>query len=213
MIAKYLVLDCEMGGIGLDTSLLTVCIDKLDKDLNKVDRLYIQAKPDDGIYHVTPMGMHINGIDLKTHDDDKKTLPYRKWGTAIHDYLNSEGGRSEDDKYRVVGHQVHGDLSHIWDKLIRRATWEGFCSYRLIDTSPIASFCVLTGIIKLSDEVIASGNFSLGVLAKHFGLGEQPKVGHTCEHDVDLTAGVFRELIKAGKAVAEKAWMYQDLSH
>lgn len=192
MKAKYLALDCEMGGIGLETSLLTVCIDKLDKDLKKIDRLYLKLKPDNGLYTVTGKGMEINGINLGAHDADPQTLTYKKAATSIYQYLDSEGRRKTEDKYLIIGHQVKGDVNHICDKTISNNSWQEYCSYRLLDTSVIANFFIQNDLITLSEEFGNSG--SLGNLAKHFGVGEQPKAGHDAGDDVDLTVAVYKKL-------------------
>lgn len=61
---KYLALDCEMGGLGLDTSLLSVGLVVADENFKVVSTKEFLVKPDDGIYRVTGTGLGVNKIDL-----------------------------------------------------------------------------------------------------------------------------------------------------
>jgi hypothetical protein len=66
---KFLALDCETGGIGLDKSLLTTYLAVYSfhrKEMEFVieDELYLYTKPNDGIYSYTAEALSINKIDL-----------------------------------------------------------------------------------------------------------------------------------------------------
>lgn len=198
MKAKYLALDCEMGGIGLQYSLLTACFDLLDKDLNKVDRLYLQVKPDDGEYVLSARGMEVNGIDIVEHD--KVAIPYKDAKSVLYAFLNQEGARTIENKLIVIGHQAHGDVAQICDKVISNNSWNNFCAYRVIDTAGIAQFLILAGLLILSEE---NQGASLAALARHYGVKEQPKVGHNAGDDVDITVGVLMGMLRDVKLLKD----------
>lgn len=192
--AKYLALDCEMGGIGLQYSLLTACFDLLDKDLNKIDRLYLQVKPDDGQYVLSAKGMEVNCIDIVEHD--KVAIPYKKAKVLLFLFLNRGGGLvssfKNEDKYTIIGHQAKGDCQQICDKILSNESWNNFCSYRILCTSAVAQFLILAQQLKLSEE---NKGASLAALARHYGVKEQPKVGHNAGDDVDITVGVLNGML------------------
>lgn len=179
----YIVLDCETGGIGLDKSLLTYFFQITDDKFNPIADLSLAMKPDDGIYRVTGEAMGINKINLVEHD--KIAIPYKKAGTELYNFLKTNF-QGSDKRYVPVGHGMSGDLDQIFDKLMARATWETFCSYRRLDTSVACQFLRSCGM--LPDTV--SG--SLESLANYFGL---PKgTLHDCKYDALTTLEVLKKL-------------------
>jgi hypothetical protein len=68
MSNKYIVIDGEFGGIGLDKSILTFYFMVMDDQENKVDELDLKLKSKDGIYRVEARALEINKIDLIKHD-------------------------------------------------------------------------------------------------------------------------------------------------
>jgi DNA polymerase III alpha subunit (gram-positive type) len=181
----YIVFDTETGGIGLDKSLLTLYFQVTDKDFQPVNDLSLAVKPDDGIYHVTGEAMGINKINLVEHD--KIAIPYKKGGTVLYEFLKSNF-KGKDNRMVPVGHNMDGDLQHIWDKLLGRATWESFVSYRRFDTSAVIQYCRAKGT--LPDT--CSG--SLENIIEYFKLpkGEH----HNAKYDALMTLEVLKKLLE-----------------
>ncbi len=139
---RYLFLDTETGGIGLDKSLLTLYMEITKEDFTPCHKLLLELKPDDGLYHVTGKGLDVNGIDLVSHD--ARAITYKEGGRRLYDFLNRNSPR--DVSFFVpVGHGVDGDIRHVTDKLVSRGTWEQFCSHRYLDTSSICKFLQIKG--------------------------------------------------------------------
>lgn len=84
-MATYLFMDCEMGGSELKYSLLAAYFSITDDKFNIIDNLYLQVKPDDGVYIVSGQGMQINKINLAIHDD--VAIPYKKAKPLLYDFL------------------------------------------------------------------------------------------------------------------------------
>jgi len=179
----YLIVDTETGGIGLDKSLLSVGLIFADDQFNVISKAEYLVKPNDSVYVVEPRAMEINGIDLIKHD--KVAKKYKDTGNSLYAslFLFGDGGKN---KLVVVGKNVHFDLTHIWDKLISRATWEGFCSYQLLDLSSVWKFLEITG------KVPKLQSTSLGAIADH--LGVEKGEAHTALGDCVTTLNCMKEL-------------------
>lgn len=182
----YIVLDTETGGIGLDKSLLTAYFMVCDAKFQKVDELYLFVKPDDGIYRVTGEAMGINKIDLVEHD--RKSITYKKAGTTLYQFLEKNFGYRKE-RMVPVGHGMSGDLDHIFDKLMARATWESFVSYRRLDTSVALQFLKSCGLFS---ETVSG---SLESLVTHFGIKRDGEL-HDAKVDAQLTKEVLVKLIE-----------------
>jgi DNA polymerase III epsilon subunit-like protein len=182
----YLILDTETGGIGIDKSLLTSYFMVCDNNFQKVDDLYLFVKPDDGIYRVTGEAMGINKIDLVEHD--KKAITYKKAGTALYQFLEKNFGYRKE-RMVPIGHGMSGDLDHIFDKLMSRATWETFVSYRRLDTSIVLQFLKSCGVFP--DTV--SG--SLESLVEYFHIKRNGEL-HDAKVDAELTRDVLVKLVE-----------------
>lgn len=185
---KYLALDTECGGIGLDKSLLTAYLAILDENLNTVDYLYLFCCPDDGIYKVEGKAMEINGINLAQHDKFAKS--YKECGTLLYDFLKKNKG---DKQLKPLGHGVKFDCGRMTGDLVSQGSWDKFVSYRVLDTGTIAGFAIELGLLPVDM------NAGLATLSKYFKVGVQPGTGHDAKQDVELSIGVYRELIKLFK--------------
>lgn len=181
---SYLVFDTETGGIGLDKSLLTLYFQVTDDNFTPIGELSLAVKPDDGIYHVTGEAMGINKINLIEHD--KIAIPYKKGGTALYDFLKSNF-KGKENHFVPIGHNMSGDLAHIWDKLLGRTTWESFVSYRLFDTSSVCQY------LKTQKKIPATVSGSLESLITYFGLpkGEH----HNAKYDALSTLEVLKKML------------------
>lgn len=182
----YVSIDTETGGIGLDKSLLTLAFVLYSDELRQVDKLCLAVKPDDGIYHVTGRAMEINKIDLAKHD--KIAIPYKQAGTKIYETVSwwSKIQTGGIQHLVPIGKNVHGDIDHICDKLMKRATWEQFVSYRLLDVSSVLQFLKLAGKMPLD----ISG--SLQSICEHFGIKTDNL--HEAEADAVMTVDALTEL-------------------
>ncbi len=188
---KYLSVDTETGGIGLDKSLLSatfICVDdEFIQGNNKFsDLLDLTLRPKDEIFTVTPEALRINRIDISKITKEN-TLTYEEGGTLLFRWLQEQ---SLDGKEKLVplGKNIYFDLTHIWNNLIRRATWEHFCSYRLIDLSGITELYRLQG--KLPFDI--SG--SLKSLADHYKIEYDQ---HTARGDSWCNIRVFSKMVQS----------------
>ena len=182
---KYLFLDTETGGLGLEYSLLTlgmVFVDGEDDILLDIQELYM--KPDNGIHTVCGEAMGINKINLTENDLKAKT--YRETKSFLYEFLKSHS-RDGKDKLVVAGKQAYGDLCQIWDKLMSKNTWEQFCSYRVLDVSAVFMFMQSLGYYK-----DLSG--SLESLCNHYSINNDGQ--HNALTDAMLTWKVFNRMQK-----------------
>ncbi len=179
---KFLALDCETGGIGLDKSLLTTYLAVytfIDDVLTLEDDLYLYTKPKDGIYNCTGEALGINQIDLVEHDKIATTYP--KAGGQLREFLQRH---SDDGSYKLipVGHNVKFDLIFIQDKLLK--SLYHFVSYRTLDTGSIGQFLKLC-------KLIPDDNYgSLSALADHLGAMPEGEL-HDAKTDTVLTVDVL----------------------
>ncbi|HQI46008.1 MAG TPA: hypothetical protein PLC59_08120 [Bacteroidales bacterium] len=183
-MATYLFMDCEMGGSELKYSLLAAYFSITDDKFNIIDNLYLQVKPDDGVYIVSGQGMQINKINLAIHDD--VAIPYKKAKPLLYDFLkrNSNGIPC----LIPVGHGVKGDISHITDKLISDKTWEQFCTYHYIDTS------VFLQILRLQGKIPNHIDGSVSKLANLFDIRVEGE-DHDCRIDTLKNMKIFQRML------------------
>ena len=185
----YLFVDTETGGIGLDKSLLTVGFLVVDDDLEIKYNLLYKVKPKDGVYNITAEALSINKINLIEHD--KEAITYEEAGSQLYEMLSAWGNDGKN-KLIVVGKNVSFDLQQIWDKLLRRKSWEHFCSYRVIDITSIQMVLISLGQITPTVG-------SLADLCQHYHI---PVVdSHTADGDCLLTLECYKAMyliIRAG---------------
>lgn len=107
---RYIALDVETGGIGLDKSLLTAYFAVMDQNMTILDELYLHTKPDDGIYQVTADALRINGINLVDHES--VAITYKEAGQKLYSFLSkhSAGGQY---KMIPIGHNVAFDIKFL----------------------------------------------------------------------------------------------------
>lgn len=187
MATKLLFLDCEMGGIDLDKSLLQIAL--MPRDHTAEDRLALnfccKLKPNDGCYKVEAEALSVNKINLIEHDN--VALKYDHAAKNLYDWLKdvSIGGT---EKLTPVGWNMAGDLRFIWEYLLKRGTWEQFVSYRLLDLSSVARFLVLTGKLPATVTSFESCYEEL--------ISDSYIQTHSAVNDVEDMIKVYKELIK-----------------
>lgn len=181
---KYLFLDTETGGIGLDKSLLTIGLVFTDEEFNVVYDYHARVKPDDGIYNVSATALEINKINLVEHD--KLALTCKETGGILYNILKEY---SKDGKIIVFGKNVYFDLTHIWDKIIKRSTWEQFCSYQIVDLTSIWKFLELTKKVPKLEKT------SLSDIANYLKLDcFNTNYMHEAIYDATITMRCFKEI-------------------
>lgn len=175
---KYISLDCETGGLTLDTSLLEVGFVIFDKyECQEYDFL---VKPDDSIYNVTAQGLSVNKINLVEHD--KVAIPYKDFKTQLYNIL------SEHKPLRVIGKNVMFDLQFVWKYLLKKETWESLVSYRVIELSSIIYYKQLLG------EYPQDVSTSLFSIANQLEIPNDETHYHNGLYDAKLAMEIFKKL-------------------
>lgn len=192
--AVYVALDCEMGGIDLHYSLLQAYFVALDKNLQIVSELNLLTKPDDGIYHICAQGLAVNGIDLVKHD--AVAVTYSNARSELGSWFRKINNGQQISRLRALGHNVHGDIRHIWDKIYARTKWENFVGYRNIDTATICQYLKDCGKIPQSVDGPEGVSGSLKSLADHFHVPYESEKLHDARADTLLTVDVYRCMLK-----------------
>ncbi len=184
---SYIVLDCEMGSVDLEYSLLSIYIMAFDDNFQKIDELSLDIMPDDGKFVVQGEAMGVNKIDLYAHS--LKAKPYKEAGTILYKWLDklTDGGKV---KMTPIGHGIYGDIKFIQKYLISRGSWEKYVSYRNLDTGGVCQFLKSCGMFP--EDV--SG--SLTSLAKYFNIPVNENDTHDAKYDTILTYEVFLKLRK-----------------
>lgn len=188
---KYLSIDTETGGLGLDTSLLTLGLIVADEDFNITQTINLAIKPDDGIYRVCGKALEVNKIDLAKHDLAAYT--YKDSGTTLYKLLSSwtENGKT---KLEPIGKQMSGDIAQIHDKLMSRNTWENFVSYRHTDISAVANFM-------MSLKILPQMKGSLSDLANHYKISTEGL--HDSLADAKMTLAIYKAMVEHMKVCLE----------
>jgi len=185
MINRYICLDCETGGIGLDKSLLTVYFEVLDEKFNSIGSLDLKIKHD--VYNVTAEALSINNINLVEHHAiaEYKATAGKKLLDLIKKY--SQNGSV---KLIPVGHGVSFDLQFIWEYLLGRKTFEAYCAYRKLDTAVIAQFLKAQG--KLPESVSGSLESLVEYYAIDVPFDNVNEKAHEAKWDTRATIAVLK---------------------
>lgn len=183
----YLVIDAEMGGRGLDKSLLSVAMIVADEKLETQDVLGLFIKPNDDVYHVTAEALGVNGIKLVEHD--KIAISYDAAKQKIYTFLDSySSGGSR--KLRPIGLGVRGDIDHICNKTVSKRTWDHFCTYTYID---IGSLWTALSLVEKIDQL---KHPNLWNMTNYFCDEAAPLPSHTAISDAQATLFVFQKLME-----------------
>lgn len=172
-----------MGGRELKFSLLSAYFLITDEDFRVLDQLFLNVKPDDGVYMLSGQGMNVNGINIQEHD--KIAVPYKQAKPILFNFLKKN---SVDGRLTPVGHAVKGDISHVIQNLISEGSWEQFCTYHFIDTSVVLQFLRACGLMPLDCDG------SVGALAEFMGIEYHGKL-HDPEVDSKITAQILKTFI------------------
>ncbi len=184
--------DCEMGGIGTEKSLLSLAIVPIDDSFNPVSNLLdINIKPNDGLYKCTAEALSINQINLVEHN--QSALTYKEAGTQTYNFLEGLYELNDRKKLIVLGKGVYFDLGFIWEYLLGRATWEVFCSYQILDVSSVWIYLTLIGKVPKLEKT------SLRNLAEYFNIDPTTYSLHTACGDAYLTAAIMKKITQLDK--------------
>jgi len=179
---RYISIDTETGGIGLDKSLLTLSMIYVEIQGGKphiLERFNLSLIPDDGIYRVTAGALDINKINLV--DLAKVAITYKEAGTKVYNKLKSWYVDNNSVMPVPIGKNVYFDLTQIWDKLLSRGAWESFVSYRVLDLSSVVQF------MKFAGKMPESVGGSLSSVCEYLNV----KVGNLHEAEADALMTLY----------------------
>jgi len=183
---KFIFMDSEFGGIGMQYSLLSFCFIITDNKFNILDELNLFLKPNDCVYHVCGEAMNVNKINLIDHD--KIALTYKEGGTKLYNFINTHSNFGAL-KLIPVGHGFSEDLLQLFDKLMNRKTWEAHVSYRRLDTSVTLQFLKICGIFP---ETVSG---SLSSLIEYFKIPIDGEL-HSARTDTLCTIKVLQKMVE-----------------
>ena len=176
---RMIAMDCETGGLGDDVSLLTVWFGVYSSEFQLMDELSLKIKPKDGIYHVQAEGLEVNGINIIEHD--KVAITKSEAGQKLYKFLKKNKG---EDMLIPVGHNISGDVRWINQHLMNAEAWTQFCSYRKLDSSTIARFLMMCGVLTGVEKA------GLWNLVERFNLKEEID-GNWHEERFDAIASIM----------------------
>lgn len=182
---RYLALDIETGGIGIDKSLLTAYFAVMDENMLILDELYLYTKPNDGVYSITAEALRINGINLIDHETIAVT--YKEAGQNLYSFLSKH---SASGQYKLIplGHNVAFDIKFLCDKLISENSWKQHCSYRVRDCGVLASALMDSG-------KIPNISGSLGSFLEYFKIKPEGNL-HDAKTDALCSAKVYAKMLE-----------------
>lgn len=178
---KYLVIDCETGGIGLEYSLLTAYFGILNKKGELLDELNLKLIPDDGTFILNQEGMKINQIDIRNWDG----IYYKSAKAILYKFLDKWYKESGNLKFISVGQAVDGDIQHIKKYLISEGSWFNFVENIPRDTLYLATYLRDSGALDIR-------SLSLRALAEFFNLDASNL--HDAKFDALLTWQIYEKL-------------------
>jgi oligoribonuclease (3'-5' exoribonuclease) len=173
---KYAKLHCPL------TAYFAVC----DQNLQIIDEIYLQMKPDDmAKLKVEQEAMDVNKINLQEHLADPSTITHGEARVKLKNFLTKNKIKGKRKSFMPAGHNVAFDKEMVWEWIMPQEEFEEDVHYRTLDTSMITNFLKDIGFVP--DEV---GN--LMSLVQYFNLPE--KEAHTCKGDVLMNIDVYRAM-------------------
>lgn len=187
----YIALDTETGSVYPEKGdLLTAYFAVLDEEFNILEELDLKLKPNNGRLPIAEYGaLKINGINIKDHMNDSKTIYYSlgkdRLLTLLNKYLKKNRGKSN---LQVFGYNVIGfDIGFLQHYLLPKENWDNIFHYKSVDIMQHIDFLKFHGW--LPKEI---GN--LNSVVDHFGI--QKLNAHEAKSDVLMTIEVHKKLIE-----------------
>lgn len=183
---RFIAFDFETGGLTTDTSPLEGCFIVFNHKFNKLGELEMKIKPNgNDPYVVTAGALEVNGIDLIKHNEE--AIPLDEAKKRLFNFLRE---MSEDGRYKLIpfGQNITFDRDFIFEHFMSKGNWDKYCSYHTLDTTSIAVFFKLLGLMPVEQKT------RLGLLADYFGV----KTGdlHTAKADTEACIGILLKMIK-----------------
>lgn len=183
----YLWFDTETGGLNPKIhSLLTAYFAICDKDLNLIDELYLQLKPEDlSKLNLTTEAMETNKINIEEHLRDPSTITYAEGREKLLKFLEKNKIKGKRRSFMPCGHNIAFDKEMLWNQMITQEDFEKEVHYRTLDTASITAFLKDVGI--LPEDV-----GTLGSLVDHYQV--QKREAHTAKDDVLMNIDMYKAM-------------------
>ena len=137
----YLWYDCETGGTDCNLhSLITAYFAIYNDKWEKLDELELYLKPDDGNIIAVQEALDVTGIDLKTHLEDTRTVPYSEGKEILISFLEKHKIKGKRRHFRPCGQNISFDENFIMGQLVPEEEWRKLVHYRMLDTLTILTF-------------------------------------------------------------------------
>jgi len=184
----YLFFDGEMGGTDKDVhSLLTLYFVIYNEKWEKLDELELYLKPDDGDIVAVQEALDVTGIDVKTHLEDPRTIPYSEGKVILLDFLTKHKIKGKRNHFRPCGQNIQFDEGFIMTQLMTEEEWRSLVHYRALDTLTILTFLQDVGFLPAE-----LGN--LGSQVEYFGVPMGK--AHDAKGDVMMNVDVYKAYCK-----------------
>lgn len=187
---KYLFFDCETTGLEYDRhSLLTAYFGVFDQDMNLIDELDLQLKPENGDIPnmiISKEAMKVTGINLQDHLNDPQTLTYKQGHDKLKELLERNKTKGKRRHYIPCGHNISFDLDFIWSQLMEKSQWEKTVHYgKKLDTYQICTFLQEVGMLPKDLGKLTS-------LVEYFKIPMGQ--AHNAREDILMNAAVYRRI-------------------
>lgn len=184
---KHLFFDCETGGLLHNVStILTAYFSVHDDQLNLIDELYLQLKPNDiKDLCVEEEALKVTGINLVEHLADPQTVPYCEGKKTLLAFFEKHKTKGLRRHYRPCGQNIEFDIKFITAQLLTPEEWGKYVHYNTLDTLRILTFLQDIGFLPVD-----LGN--LGSLVQYFNIPMGQ--AHNCKEDVKMTVEVYKAM-------------------
>lgn len=185
--------DCETGSVDPKKgSLLTAYFCILNDKDEIIDELDLKLKPDDGVYLYEQEALDVNGINIDEHD--KVAITYSEGKQRLLSFLKKHSPKKRG--IRPCGHNIPFDINFITSHLLAQEEWDKYCHYRILDTTPIATFLQDIGFLPPKIGSLTS-------LVEHFQVDK--KTAHEAKGDVLMWIDVYKKMSQVFKNLALKS--------
>ncbi|HLD91635.1 MAG TPA: 3'-5' exonuclease [Patescibacteria group bacterium] len=190
---RKLFFDCETGGLDPTIhSLLTAYFGVYNDDLELIDELYLQLKPEDvSTICVTPEAMQVTGINLEDHLNDPQTITYKEGAVKLVALLEKHKIPKKRRHYRPCGQNIDFDIPFVKNQLLDGEIWSKYVHHNSLDTLRILTFFQEAGI--LPKEL---GKLESMVEYFNIPMGQ----AHNAKEDIRMTVDVYKAFLALMKS-------------